>query len=154
MRLAQTKLVTDRPRQFACDREFRDAEASCSIQIPNVLEYDRRVSNIYPVLPCGLLLRGYVSTGVSQMKKAILVTACVAAISAFTAIGASSQTTSPTAQDNLSKEKMGKDDTKKNGMETTGMNKDGMAKDSMGKDGMKDMSEDSSPKGMKKDGSK
>lgn len=88
------------------------------------------------------------------MKKAILVTACVAAISAFTAIGASAQTTSPTAQDNLSKEKMGKDDTKKNGMETTGMNKDGMAKDSMGKDGMKDMSKDSSPKGVKKDGSK
>ena len=72
------------------------------------------------------------------MKKAILVTAFVAAISAFTAIGASAQTTGPAAQDNLSKDKMGKDSMKKDGMETTGMKKDGMAKDSMGKDGMKD----------------
>ena len=89
------------------------------------------------------------------MKKAILVTACVAALSAVTAIGASAQTTGPAAQDSMktkdmSKDGVSKDGMKKDGMETKGMAKDGMAKDSMSKDGMaKDsMSKD----GMKKDG--
>jgi pentapeptide MXKDX repeat protein len=78
------------------------------------------------------------------MKKAILVTACVAALSAFTAVGASAQTTGPAAQDSTKTNDMSKDGMKKDGMETKGMAKDGMAKD--GKDGMKkDMSKDGSP---------
>jgi pentapeptide MXKDX repeat protein len=80
------------------------------------------------------------------MKKAILVTACVAALSAFTAVGASAQTTGPAAQDSTKTNDMSKDGMKKDGMETKGMAKDGMAKDGMGKDGMKkDMSKDGSP---------
>ena len=55
------------------------------------------------------------------MKKTILVTACVAALSAFTAFGASAQTTGPAAQD---------------GMKTTDMSNTGMKKDGMSKDGM------------------
>jgi pentapeptide MXKDX repeat protein len=76
------------------------------------------------------------------MKKAILVATCVAALSAFTTVGASAQSTGPAAQqDTMSKDKMGKDGMKKDGMETTGMKKESM------KDGMsKDMSKDGSPK--------
>jgi pentapeptide MXKDX repeat protein len=81
------------------------------------------------------------------MKKAILVTACVAALSAFTAIGASAQTTGPAAQDTMKTNDMSKDGMKKDSMETKGMSKDGMAKDGMSKDGMaKDMSKDGTPK--------
>ena len=54
------------------------------------------------------------------MKKAILVATCVAALSAFTAVGASAQTTGPAAQDT---------------MKTNDMSKDGMKKDGMAKDG-------------------
>jgi pentapeptide MXKDX repeat protein len=82
-----------------------------------------------------------------QVKKIILVTACIAAISGFTALSASAQTPSPAGKDStsMSKDKMGKDGMmKKDGMETTGMKKDGM----------KDPSKDGSPKAgaMKKDG--
>jgi pentapeptide MXKDX repeat protein len=82
------------------------------------------------------------------MKKAILVTACVAALSAFTTFGASAQSTGPAAQDTMKTNDMSKDGMKKDGsMETKGMSKDGMAKDGMSKDGMaKDMSKDGSPK--------
>jgi pentapeptide MXKDX repeat protein len=78
------------------------------------------------------------------MKKAILVAACVAALSAFTTVGASAQTTGPAAQDNtMKKDSMSKDGmTKKDGMETTGMKKEGTAKDGMSKE----MSKDGSPK--------
>jgi pentapeptide MXKDX repeat protein len=77
------------------------------------------------------------------MKKAILVATCVAALSAFTTVGASAQTTGPAAQDNtMKKDTMSKDGMKKEGTETTGMKKDGMAKDGMAKD----MSKDGSPK--------
>jgi pentapeptide MXKDX repeat protein len=83
------------------------------------------------------------------MKKAILVATCVAALSAFTAVGASAQTTGPAAQDNsmkkdsMSKDGMSKDGMmKKDGMETTGMKNDGMTKDGMSKE----MSKDGSPK--------
>jgi pentapeptide MXKDX repeat protein len=82
------------------------------------------------------------------MKKAILVATCVAALSAFTTLGASAQTTGPAAQDtqktnDMSKDGMKKDGMMKNdGMETTGMKKDGMTKDGMAKD----MSKDGSPK--------
>jgi pentapeptide MXKDX repeat protein len=87
------------------------------------------------------------------MKKAILVTACVAALSAFTAVGASAQTTGPAAQDGLKTNDMSKDGMKNNGTETRGMSKDGMAKDGMTKDGMaKDMSKDGSPKADTKKG--
>jgi pentapeptide MXKDX repeat protein len=80
------------------------------------------------------------------MKKAILVATCVAALSAFSTIGASAQTTGPAAQDSMKKDDMAKDGMKKDGMETRGMSKDGMAKDGMSKDGMKkDMSKDGSP---------
>jgi pentapeptide MXKDX repeat protein len=76
------------------------------------------------------------------MKKAILVAACVTALSAFTTVGALAQTTGPAAQDNtMKKDGMSKDGMKKDGMETTGMKKDGMTKD-----GTKDMSKDGSPK--------
>jgi pentapeptide MXKDX repeat protein len=84
------------------------------------------------------------------MKQAILVATCVAALSAFTTVGASAQTTGPAAQDNtMKKDSMSKDGMKKDGMETTGMKKEGM------KDGMsKDMSKDGSPSAdtMKKKG--
>lgn len=79
------------------------------------------------------------------MRKTILVAVCVAALSAFTAAGASAQTTGPAAQDSM----------KKDGMETTGMTKDGMAKDSKSKEGMKKdgMAKDTMSKdAMKKDG--
>jgi pentapeptide MXKDX repeat protein len=85
------------------------------------------------------------------MRKTILVTASVAALFAFSTIGASAQT-GPPAQDStktndtMSKDKMGKDGMmKKDGMETTGMKKDGMSKD---------MSKGGSPSAepMKKDG--
>ena len=78
------------------------------------------------------------------MKKAVLVAACVAALSAFTTVGASAQTTGPAAQDNtMKKDGMAKDGMmKKDGMETTGMKKEGMSKDGMAKD----MSKDGSPK--------
>jgi pentapeptide MXKDX repeat protein len=77
------------------------------------------------------------------MKKAILVATCVAALSAFTTVGASAQTTGPAAQDNtMKKDTMSKDGMKKEGTETTGMKKDGMSKDGMAKD----MSKDGSPK--------
>jgi pentapeptide MXKDX repeat protein len=82
------------------------------------------------------------------MKKAILVATCVAALSAFTTVGASAQTTGPAGQDNsmkkddMSKDGMSKDGMKKDGMETTGMKKDGMTKEGMSKD----MSKDGSPK--------
>jgi pentapeptide MXKDX repeat protein len=78
------------------------------------------------------------------MKKAILVAACVAALSAVTTVGASAQTTGPAAQDNtMKKDGMAKDGMmKKDGMETTGMKKEGMSKDGMAKD----MSKDGSPK--------
>jgi pentapeptide MXKDX repeat protein len=83
------------------------------------------------------------------MKKTILVTACVAALSAFTAVGASAQTTGPAAQDTMKTNDMSKDGMKKDSMETKGMSKDGMAKD-----GKKEMSKDGSPSAepMKKDG--
>jgi pentapeptide MXKDX repeat protein len=79
------------------------------------------------------------------MTKAILVATCVAALSAFTTVGASAQTTGPAAQDNtMKKDTMSKDGMmKKEGTETTGMKKDGMSKDGMAKD----MSKDGSPKG-------
>lgn len=86
------------------------------------------------------------------MKKAILVTACVAALSAFATFGASAQTTGPAAQDTMKTNDMSKDGMKKDGMGTQGMSKDGMSKDGMAKDGMskdgmaKDMSKDGSPK--------
>ena len=57
------------------------------------------------------------------MKKTILVTACVAALSAFTAVGASAQTTGPAAQDSMKTNDMSKDGMKKDGMETRGMAK-------------------------------
>jgi pentapeptide MXKDX repeat protein len=77
------------------------------------------------------------------MKKAILVATCVAALSAFTTVGASAQTTGPAAQDNsMKKDSMSKDGMKKDGMETTGMKKEGMSKEGMSKD----MSKDGSPK--------
>ena len=77
------------------------------------------------------------------MKKAILVAACVAALSAFTTVGASAQTTGPAAQDNtMKKDSMSKDGMKKDGMETTGMKKESTAKDGMSKD----MSKDGTPK--------
>jgi pentapeptide MXKDX repeat protein len=80
-----------------------------------------------------------------MMKKAILVATCVAALSAFTTVGASAQTTGPAAQDNtMKKDTMSKDGMmKKEGTETTGMKKEGMSKDGMAKD----MSKDGSPKG-------
>jgi pentapeptide MXKDX repeat protein len=74
------------------------------------------------------------------MRKAILITACVAAISAFTTIAASAQVTGPAAQDNM-KTNDTSSGMNKGGTETKGMAKDGMAKDSM-----------SSKEGMKKDG--
>jgi pentapeptide MXKDX repeat protein len=79
------------------------------------------------------------------MTKAILVATCVAALSAFTTVGASAQTTGPAAQDNtMKKDTMSKDGMmKKEGTETTGMKKEGMSKDGMAKD----MSKDGSPKG-------
>ena len=77
------------------------------------------------------------------MKKAILVATCVAALSAFTAVGASAQTTGPAAQDNMKKDGMSKDGMmKKESTETTGMKKEGMSKDGMSKE----MSKDGSPK--------
>jgi len=78
------------------------------------------------------------------MKKAILVATCVAALSAFTTVGASAQTTGPAAQDNtMKKDGMSKDGAmKKDGMETTGMKKDSMSKEGTAKD----MSKDGSPK--------
>jgi pentapeptide MXKDX repeat protein len=76
------------------------------------------------------------------MKKAILVATCVAALSAFTTVGASAQTTGPAAQDNMKKDDMAKEGMKKEGTETTGMKKEGMSKDGMAKD----MSKDGSPK--------
>ena len=80
------------------------------------------------------------------MKKAILVTACVAALSAFTTFGASAQTTGPAAQDSMKTNDMSKDGMKKDSTETKGMS-NGTAKDGMNKDGMaKDMSKDGSPK--------
>lgn len=91
------------------------------------------------------------------MKKAILIATCVTALSAFTAVGASAQTTGPAAQDSMktdsmSKDKMGKDTTmKKERMGTTRMSNDTMSKDGMAK---KDMSKDGSPNAdtMKKKG--
>lgn len=50
------------------------------------------------------------------MKKAILVTAFAAGISAFTALGASAQTTGPAAQDSTKTDTMSKDGMKKDGM--------------------------------------
>jgi pentapeptide MXKDX repeat protein len=78
------------------------------------------------------------------MKKAILVATCVAALSVFTTVGASAQTTGPAAQDNtMKKDSMSKDGmAKKDGMETTGMKKEGMSKEGMSKE----MSKDGSPK--------
>lgn len=52
------------------------------------------------------------------MKKAILVAACVAALSAFTTVGASAQTTGPAAQDSMKTNDMSKDGMKKDGMGT------------------------------------
>jgi pentapeptide MXKDX repeat protein len=84
-----------------------------------------------------------------QVKKIIFVTACIVAISGFTALDASAQTPSPAGKDstsdNMSKDTMSKDGMKKDGMNTTGMKKDSMTKDGMSKD----MSKDGS---MKKDG--
>jgi pentapeptide MXKDX repeat protein len=81
------------------------------------------------------------------MKKTILVATCIAALSAFTTVGASAQTTGPAGQDTMKTNDMSKDGMKKDSMETKGMSKDGMAKDGMAKDGMaKDMSKDGSPK--------
>jgi pentapeptide MXKDX repeat protein len=78
-----------------------------------------------------------------KMKKAILVATCVAALSAFTTVGASAQTTGPAAQDNTMK----KDDMSKNGMSKDGMKKEGTETTGMKKEGMsKEMSKDGSPK--------
>ncbi|HEV7881238.1 hypothetical protein [Bradyrhizobium sp.] len=52
------------------------------------------------------------------MKKAILVATCVAALSAFTTVGASAQTTGPAAQDTMKTNDMSKDGMKKDGMGT------------------------------------
>jgi pentapeptide MXKDX repeat protein len=84
-----------------------------------------------------------------QMKKTILVATCVAALSAFTTVGAFAQSaTGPAAQqDTMSKDKMGKEGMKKEG--TTGMHNDGMAKNGMTKDGM---SKNGSPKADTKKG--
>jgi len=78
------------------------------------------------------------------MKKAILVATCVAALSAFTTVGASAQTTGPAAQDNsMKKDSMSKDGMmKKEGTETTGMKQENTSKQGMSKD----MSKDGSPK--------
>ena len=59
------------------------------------------------------------------MKKAILITTCVAALSAFTAIGASAQTTGPSGQDTTTKgtDTMSKDGMSKGSIETKGMSK-------------------------------
>jgi pentapeptide MXKDX repeat protein len=96
-----------------------------------------------------LVAVGLITQQETQVKKIILVTACVAVISGFTALGASAQTPSPAGKgstsDNMSKETMSKDGMKKDDMNTTGMKKDSMTKDGMSKD----MSKDGS---MKKDG--
>jgi pentapeptide MXKDX repeat protein len=89
------------------------------------------------------------------MKNTILVAACVATITAFTAFGAAAQTTGPAAQDNMKTNDAGGAGMKKDGMETKGMSNDGMAKDSMSKDSMskEGMAKDGMSKdGMKKDG--
>jgi pentapeptide MXKDX repeat protein len=88
-----------------------------------------------------------------QMKKAVLIATCVAALSAYTTVGAFAQSsTGPAAQqDTMTKDKMGKEGMKKEG--TTGMHNDSMAKDRMTKDGMsKDMSKEGSPKADTKKG--
>jgi pentapeptide MXKDX repeat protein len=83
------------------------------------------------------------------MKKAILVTTCVIALSAFTTAGAFAQSATGPAgqQDNtsMSKDNMDKGGMKKDSMGTTGMKKDSMNKDGMKKDSM------SSSDSMKKD---
>ena len=64
------------------------------------------------------------------MKKAILVATCVAALSAFTTLAASAQTTGPASQDTMKKnDGMANDGMKKEG--TTGMSNDKMSKDGM-----------------------
>jgi pentapeptide MXKDX repeat protein len=102
----------------------------------------------------GSLLPDQIIQQERPVKKIILVTACVAAISGFTVLSASAQTPSPAGKDstsdNMSKDKMGqngmkKDGMKKDGMETTGMKKEGMSKD-VAKDGS------SKADTMKKDG--
>jgi pentapeptide MXKDX repeat protein len=101
--------------------------------------------------PVGWFLLGYKHQQEPEMKKAILVATCVAAISAFSTAGAFAQSTGPAPQqDNMSKDKMGKDGMKQ-GTTTTGMDKGGMSKEGMSKEGM---SKDSMKKddGMKKDG--
>ena len=50
------------------------------------------------------------------MKNTLLAIACVAALSAFTAFGASAQTTGPAAQDGTKTNDMSKDGMKKAGM--------------------------------------
>jgi pentapeptide MXKDX repeat protein len=85
------------------------------------------------------------------VKKTILVATCVAAFSAFTALGASAQTTGPAAQQTMKTtdpmnanarmhhhkhhKAMKKDEMKQDDMPKGDMSKDGM-KDGMKKDGM------------------
>jgi len=81
-----------------------------------------------------------------QLKKFILVTASVIALSAVTTAGAFAQSTGPAAQqDNMTKDKMGKDGMKKEG--TSGMKKDSMNKDGMKKTGAESKDGDGMPKG-------
>jgi hypothetical protein len=97
------------------------------------------------------LLLHYFHQQEPQMKKAILLATCVAALSAFTTVGAFAQSsTGPAAQqDTMTKDKMGKEGMKKEG--TTGMHNGNMAKDD--KNGMsKDMSKEGSPKADTKKG--
>jgi pentapeptide MXKDX repeat protein len=68
------------------------------------------------------------------MKKAILVATCVAALSAFTTLSASAQTTGPASQDTMKKNDSMSGGAMKKG--TTGMSSDSMSKGTMTKDGM------------------
>jgi pentapeptide MXKDX repeat protein len=98
------------------------------------------------------ILLGISTQQETTMKRTILVATCVAALSTFTALAASAQTTGPAAQDNsMKKDSMEKGGMKKDNMETKGMANDSMKKDSMNK---KEMSKDGSPSAdtMKKDG--
>jgi pentapeptide MXKDX repeat protein len=67
------------------------------------------------------------------MKNTLLVTACVAALSAFTAFGASAQATGPAAQDGMKTNDMSNTGMKKDGMDTKGMAKDGIGHDEQGR---------------------
>jgi pentapeptide MXKDX repeat protein len=114
-----------------------------------MLRSEHIVRNARPLV---WFILGYQPQQESNMKNAILVATCVAALSAFTTGAFAQSSTGPAAQqDTMSKDKMAKDGMKKEGMGTTGMNNDSMSKDGMAK---KDMSKDGSPSAdtMKKKG--